>query len=1070
MGSYVPAAAGFEFKEGALYRALENGSWFLSDEFNLAEPSVMSALCPLFEGATRMAVAGTDKIVHVHPNFRFFATQNDASYASRHKLPLAMRSRFIEVQVGEFSVDELGQIIELRKDSRLSGRVLLKKKEALCIASVYNSLVKLRDVRLTMREVVKWVRRAAMYQSVPLWMAGASLLCPRCQSSALKPVVEALGRFASDYGTTFSWDDQHAEVHISQDGDEVRFEDGQFVCRVSDARLDRSRLFASGRKPPLQFQRCLVRIAHAAKLREPVLLVGPTSMKSLLVRTWAEICNVASQMATVHLTPLTETPELIGQMKPCTNLAAMAEIIDLADRTCMRARTLSKQLGRVSAATPPINAANAAITSARDELSRYIRELKSSASQAASQAADEDAAVEAEISAVAAVAEALDKGGRTDDGVDVHLNPDDAISADKITSFAAFAAELLAEGHASNALFGDDTRGQESLRSDAHDDPFGAVGDPFGAASAQSEYCPPSDDPFGAAAHTDPFEVTSSDPFTEVPMTVFVHDDVPSGPAETLAHVVSGASSDYLATDPFGAYGGAPVGDPFAAAENPDTAAVTVTGDKRGSVVENGIPATLVSCLQEVVARVKELAELPFVIGEVLAGAEGSKDTTLTLMAAQLQHITDLCVNRSASSGAPLFLFADGPVTLAAKQGFPILLESLDTPSAAVIERLNSLLEPDPTFTVTEDITVQRLTGDLTRGCDIALPSSFQVFATVHRPDDTPKNYLSAAARSRFTEIIVPSYKDADIKELIRSRLEQAREDWNPAEIADIIVSLPSVLKEHRLAAPDLRQLLRVCTMICRAKVGTSIYHRLVVAARFFAMEGTPAKLAIDVIRGWTGMPASVDDAFVASVFGDPADQDLEAPVVIEGGYVTCSYTGVAAIFSGMETCVTSGVSAIELFPTPTLVKNIARVFACISAGSALLLEGPPGVGKTAVCTKVAKMLGRKCERINCASNTSLDALFGGVVPRFKDGVRVFEWQDGVLSVALKQGSWLLFDEINLAPPEVLDGLAPLLDPDMQSYALPDGSVWVRSDHDVRFFVSCCACTSSVLMSLRRRR
>lgn len=36
----------------------------------------------------------------MHPSFRLFATQNGARYANRHPLPLSIKGRFLEVQVG----------------------------------------------------------------------------------------------------------------------------------------------------------------------------------------------------------------------------------------------------------------------------------------------------------------------------------------------------------------------------------------------------------------------------------------------------------------------------------------------------------------------------------------------------------------------------------------------------------------------------------------------------------------------------------------------------------------------------------------------------------------------------------------------------------------------------------------------------------------------------------------------------------------------------------------------------------------------------------------------------------
>lgn len=59
IGSYLPVGNGhFTFNEGPLLRAVRLGEWLLIDELNLAEPAVLSALCPLLEGAGVFAVPG----------------------------------------------------------------------------------------------------------------------------------------------------------------------------------------------------------------------------------------------------------------------------------------------------------------------------------------------------------------------------------------------------------------------------------------------------------------------------------------------------------------------------------------------------------------------------------------------------------------------------------------------------------------------------------------------------------------------------------------------------------------------------------------------------------------------------------------------------------------------------------------------------------------------------------------------------------------------------------------------------------------------------------------------------
>lgn len=58
------------------------------------------AMCAALAATAVAAHAGTSLVVPVHPGLRIFATQNSAAYANRHALPLSIRSRFLEVQVG----------------------------------------------------------------------------------------------------------------------------------------------------------------------------------------------------------------------------------------------------------------------------------------------------------------------------------------------------------------------------------------------------------------------------------------------------------------------------------------------------------------------------------------------------------------------------------------------------------------------------------------------------------------------------------------------------------------------------------------------------------------------------------------------------------------------------------------------------------------------------------------------------------------------------------------------------------------------------------------------------------
>lgn len=114
-------------------------------------------------------------------------------------------------------------------------------------------------------------------------------------------------------------------------------------------------------------------------------------------------------------------------------------------------------------------------------------------------------------------------------------------------------------------------------------------------------------------------------------------------------------------------------------------------------------------------------------------------------------------------------------------------------------------------------------------------------------------------------------------------------------------------------------------------------------------------------------------------------------------------------------------------------------------------LQGPPGVGKTAVVLAVARLLGHTVERICLSANTTTDQLFGTIIPTMVGQRRVFQWQDGKLVAALRFSKWVLFDEINLASAEVLESVAPLLARDIKTFRVPGSAEKIPIDHVVIF-------------------
>lgn len=79
--------------------------------------------------------------------------------------------------------------------------------------------------------------------------------------------------------------------------------------------------------------------------------------------------------------------------------------------------------------------------------------------------------------------------------------------------------------------------------------------------------------------------------------------------------------------------------------------------------------------------------------------------------------------------------------------------------------------------------------------------------------------------------------------------------------------------------------------------------------------------------------------------------------------------------------------------------------------------------------TALAEATGHELVRINLSEQTDVSDLFGADLPveGSETGGR-FEWRDGPLLRALKEGQWIVLDELNLASQSVLEGLNAVLD------------------------------------------
>ena len=106
--------------------------------------------------------------------------------------------------------------------------------------------------------------------------------------------------------------------------------------------------------------------------------------------------------------------------------------------------------------------------------------------------------------------------------------------------------------------------------------------------------------------------------------------------------------------------------------------------------------------------------------------------------------------------------------------------------------------------------------------------------------------------------------------------------------------------------------------------------------------------------------------------------------------------------------------------------KLLEQMAIAVQLRQPVLLMGDTGTGKTSAVRHLAAKTRNGFRRINLNGQTGTDELEGKILLN-REGTY---WVDGVMADAMRNGYWLLMDEINAAAPEVLFVLHSLMDDD----------------------------------------
>ena len=383
---------------------------------------------------------------------------------------------------------------------------------------------------------------------------------------------------------------------------------------------------------------------------------------------------------------------------------------------------------------------------------------------------------------------------------------------------------------------------------------------------------------------------------------------------------------------------------------------------------------------------------------------------------AYLRSSEHLSIQHDRTRFKALFEWVDGSLVQAMKEGSLFLLDEISLADDSVLERLNSVLESDRSILLAEkgsiDSSVTAILG-------------FQFLATMNPGGDYGKRELSPALRNRFTEIWVPPLSDTeDIIQIMHAKLMP-----DASNFVEAMVAFAQWFKDRyntsASSSISIRDALSwaSCVNVCSADIGVdSAIINGAAMVYIDTLGANPAGLmATSTLSIQQERNVCIDQLskFLARDSRSILSRDPQLKLTSD----TFNIEG----FSLHRRANASHEAEFSFEPVTTRV-NALRVVRALRLPKPVMLEGNPGVGKTALVTAIAEAISVPLTRINLSEQTDLIDLFGSDVPLEGAETGNFAWQDALFLRAMKKGEWVLLDEMNLASQSILEGLNACLD------------------------------------------
>ncbi|XP_018427598.1 PREDICTED: midasin [Nanorana parkeri] len=361
------------------------------------------------------------------------------------------------------------------------------------------------------------------------------------------------------------------------------------------------------------------------------------------------------------------------------------------------------------------------------------------------------------------------------------------------------------------------------------------------------------------------------------------------------------------------------------------------------------------------------------------------------------------------TENAVLFAFVEGTLAQAVKKGEWILLDEINLAAAETLECLCGLLEGSSGSLVLLD---RGDTDPLVRHPD------FRLFACMNPATDVGKRNLPPGIRNRFTELYVEELENEnDLQILITDYLKGL--NVNKTVVQGIISFYLTLRKKANMELVDgtghrphysLRTLcraLRYCASNPCSNIQRSLYEGFCLS---FLTQLDRASHSI--VQGLICRHI-IQSGNIKGLLKQPLPEPHGGRFVqIEGYWIPVGEKNPAIDESYIL--------------TPSVKLNLRDLVRVVSAGNhPVLLQGETSVGKTSLIRWLACASGNHCVRINNHEHTDIQEYIGCYT---SDASGKLVFQEGVLIDAMRKGYWIILDELNLAPTDVLEALNRLLD------------------------------------------